>query len=337
MNIDLVTGATGFIGRHLVARLVVDARRSGRGVRILCRRGSENKLPEAIRPEIEIAYGDLQNQESLETAMSGIDRVYHCAGHVSDWGSVEAFHFTNVQGTAWLLEAALRVKVSRFVHLSSIAVFGVPAPLYFDDSSEYGPETDLYSRSKIQSEKLVFEFHRRNGLPVTILRPPVVYGVTGTWLEEPLRMILKNKMFLLGGGKGTCHPCYIENLVDALVLVAEHPSAVGKAYIVGDDQPISFREYFNHLAAVVDAGPINRSIPLSLARTTATVMETISKLRRSESRPMLTHTAIHMVSTPSAMSMKKIRDDLQFHPRFTVESAMAEIRKQRMGETFVTS
>ena len=337
MKVDLVTGATGFIGRHLVERLVTDMGRGGRRVRILCRRGSESKLSDALRTQIEIAYGDLQNQESLEAALSDVDRVYHCAGHVSDWGSVHSFHSTNVQGTAWLLEASHKAKVARFVHLSSIAVFGVPAPLYFDDNSDYGPGNDLYSRTKIQSEKFIFEFHRQKGLPVTVLRPPVVYGAAGTWLEEPLRMILKNKMFLLGGGKGTCHPCYIENLVDALVLVAGHPAAVGNAYIVGDDQPISFREYFNHLAAIVDAEPIRRSIPLGIARTTATVMETFSRLRRSEDRPMLTHTAIHMVTTPSAMSMKKIRDDLNFRPRFTVESAMAEIRRQRTGENSATS
>ena len=329
MSADLVTGATGFIGRHLAQRLVQDGVKNGRKVRVFCRRGSAEKLPGELLEQVDVAFGDLRDRDSIDAAVSGVSRIFHCAGHVSDWGSVDRFHAANVQGTEWFLEAAARERVSRFVHLSSIAVFGVPAPAYFDDQSEYGPGADLYSRTKIASERLVFRYARERGLPVAVLRPPVVYGKDGTWLEEPLRMIEKGKMFLLGGGKGTCHPCYVGNLVDAMLLVADHPAAVGRAYIVGDDQPISFREYFNHVARLADAGPIERSIPLPVARTTATVMEAISRLRRTESRPMLTHTAIHMVATPSRMSMRKIREELQFQPRYTVESAMAEIRGQR--------
>ena len=211
------------------------------------------------------------------------------------------------------------------MHLSSIAVFGVPSPPLFDDASPYGPGKDLYSRTKIAGEVAALRAHRERGVPVTVLRPAVVYGPHGTWLEEPLAMIRAGRMFLVGGGAGTCHPCYVENLVDAMLLAAEHPRAVGGAYIVGDDEPIPFRAYFDHLARLAGAGPIRRSIPLPVARGMATAFEAAARLRRSEARPLLTHVALDMVTPRSALSMRRIREELGFAPRYGVEAAMAEV------------
>jgi len=240
----------------------------------------------------------------------------------------------NVRGTRWLLEGARqRTDASsfhRFVHLSSIAAFGTPAPAFFDDQSPYGDSKDLYSRTKVEGERKVFQFHEETGLPVTVLRPAVVYGPDGTWLEEPLKMILKNKMFLLGGGVGTCHPCYIENLIDAMLLAADHPKAVGQGYIVGDGEAISFKDYFNAVATLAGKGPIRKSIPLPIARMLATGCELAAKLTRSSTRPLLTHAALEMVTTKSAMSIDKIRKDLAFQPRYTFQGAIKELQSSRV-------
>ena len=138
-------------------------------------------------------------------------------------------------------------------------------------------------------------------------------------------MIRAGRMFLLGGGEGTCHPCYVENLVDALLLAAEHPRAVGNAYLVGDDEPITFRAYFDHLARIAGHGPIRRSIPLPVARAMATALEAAARLRGGGARPLLTHAAIDMVTARSRMSMRKIREELGYVPRYGVEAAMAEL------------
>jgi nucleoside-diphosphate-sugar epimerase len=145
------------------------------------------------------------------------------------------------------------------------------------------------------------------------------------WAEEPVAMMRAGRMFLVAGGRGTCHPCYIENLLDAMVLAAEHPRAVGNAYIVGDDEPISFAEYFGHLARIIGEDPVRRSIPLAVARAMASGLEAAARLRRSRARPLLTHTAIDMVTARSRMSMRKIREELGFAPRYDVASAMEEM------------
>ncbi|HTP25634.1 MAG TPA: NAD-dependent epimerase/dehydratase family protein [Anaeromyxobacteraceae bacterium] len=329
MRLALVTGASGFIGRHLGRRLLSE----GRSVRVLCRATSLERLDPELHGGAEIVEGDLRDGDAAPRAMRGVNQVFHCAGHVSDWGAEEQYVSVNVGGTQRLLDAACAEGVERFVHLSSIAVFGVPSPPSFDDDSPYGPGWDLYSRTKIAGEQAALAAYRDHGLPVTVLRPSVVYGPFGTWLEQPVAMIRKGKMFLLGGGKGTCHPCYIENLVDAMLLAAEHPGAPGNAYIVGDDEAISFAAYFNHLARIVGRGPIRRSIPLPLARALATGFETTARLRRACARPLLTHTAIDMVTARSRMSMRKVREELGFKPRYDVSSAMAELERWlRTGE-----
>jgi nucleoside-diphosphate-sugar epimerase len=319
--VDLVTGATGFIGGHLARRLVA----AGGPVRVLCRGAGAGKLWPEVRERAEVCEGDVRDGESVRRAVRGARRVFHCAGHVSDWGADEEFHAVNVAGTERLLEAARAEGVERFVHLSSIAVFGVPSPPAFDDASPYGAGQDPYSRTKIAGERAALSAHAEGRVPVTVLRPAVVYGPRGTWLEEPVRMMRAGKMFLLGGGEGTCHPCYVENLVDAMLVAAEHPRAVGGAFIVGDDAPISFAEYFAHLARLAGVPPVTRSIQLPVARATATALEAAARLRRSRSRPLLTHAAIDMVTAVSRMSMRRIGEELGFTPRYTVAAAMEEL------------
>lgn len=323
-KIDLVTGASGFIGRYFAERLI----QNGSSVRVLCRPGSKSKLSRKITESAEIAFGDLRDRDSLLEATQGVRRIFHCAGQVSDWGPLKDFQAMNVQGTRWLLESASQVKIERFIHLSSIAVFGTPAPSYFDDDSPYGHSNDCYSLSKVEGEKLVFSFFKKNKIPITVLRPAVVYGVGGTWLEEPIRMIKKNQMFLLGGGKGTCHPCYIENLLDAMVLVGEHPDAIGRAYIVTDGTSVTFREYFNSLARIVGKPKIGRNVPLPVARTIASACEAAAQLQRSENRPLLTHTAINMVATVSQTSTMRIQKELGFNQRYSFSAALEDLEKK---------
>jgi nucleoside-diphosphate-sugar epimerase len=319
---DLVTGATGFIGQHLVRRLLA----GGRPVRALCRMGSERKLPADVRARVEVALGDLTDRASLERATLGVTRIFHCAGEVSDWGPTNRFHDANVRGTRWLLEAAQTSAVERFVHMSSFVVFGVPSPPALDDASPYGEGSDPYTTTKTEGERVVFAFHREMGLPACVLRPTVVYGPGSTWLEEPMRMMKKGAFVLIGRGAGTCHPCYLENLLDAALHVAEHPGAVGQGFLVSDDDPISFHEYFAALASLCGTRVPRRSIPVPLARAVAVGLETVARLARAEGRPLLTRTAIDLVTTESRVSIRKIRGELGFVPHYSFREAIEKLR-----------
>lgn len=324
--VDFITGATGFIGGHLAQRLV----RQARTVRVFCRARSEHKLPPDVAAHAEIARGDLRDLASLHTAMRGVTRVFHCAGQVLDWGAERDFEEVNVRGTRWVFEAARAARVARVVHFSSIAVFGTPSPPRFDDRSPYGTSRDPYSRTKVEGEKVARAFGSA-GLPVTILRPAVVYGSRGKWLEEPLAMLAKGRLFHVGGGKGTCHPCYIENLLDAALLAADHPQAIGGAFIVGDDDPITFKRYFDGIATIAGKPPVRRSVPLAAARAVAAALELGARFTRSGTRPILTQTALDMTTTKSVMSMAAIKSELGFAPRYDFAAAVEELRLQYAG------
>jgi nucleoside-diphosphate-sugar epimerase len=324
-DLALVTGATGFIGSHLVRRLVA----TGRRVRVLCRPPSEGKLPRKLRDRIDVSLGDLTDEKSLERATRGVACVYHAAGEVSDWGPPSRFDAVNVRGTRSLLEASRRAGARRLVHMSSFVVFGVPSPPSLDDDSPYGRGRDSYTRTKIEGETSALAFHRETGFPVTVLRPTVVYGAGGTWLEEPMRMMRRGMFFLIGGGRGTCHPCYIENLLDAVALAAEHPHAVGRGWLVSDDDPISFREYFAAVSSLASAPEVGRSIPTFAARAVASCLEAGARVLGTRRRPLLTQTAVDLVTSESRLSIRRIRDELGFVPRYRFLEAMEELRSSR--------
>jgi 2-alkyl-3-oxoalkanoate reductase len=139
-------------------------------------------------------------------------------------------------------------------------------------------------------------------------------------------MMRRGAFFHLGGGAGTCHPCYVENLIDAALLVASDPRAVGQGYLVTDDDPLPFRDYFTALARLAGIPPPRRSVPLPLARALAAGLETVARVTRAKGRPLLTQTAIDLVTTRCEVSIRKIREELGYAPRRTFGEAIDELR-----------
>jgi nucleoside-diphosphate-sugar epimerase len=172
----LVTGGTGFLGSHLVTRLVQE----GHEVRVLARKMS--RLDHLPKKGIQVVFGDLRDAESLCRAMQGIEVVYHAAAAMG--GSWEDFEDGTIRGTERLLEVSLAAGVKRFVHISSLSVYeaaGYKRNSVIHESSPY-PKDPLkigpYTYSKVESERLAFEYYKK-GLPVTVLRPGLIYGPRG--------------------------------------------------------------------------------------------------------------------------------------------------------------
>ena len=171
----LVTGSTGFLGQHLVRRLLEAGQTE---IRLLCRTKPTTSLFAPHAPEI--AIGDLTDPPSLERAVEGVRRIYHVAGRV-DFNPRDSklLLAVNEQGTRNLLDAALRARVERIVHVSSVSTIGAAAdrehPLTEDDFGR-GAGIDLpYPRSKLLGETVALEFAQR-GLPVVIVNPTFFLG-----------------------------------------------------------------------------------------------------------------------------------------------------------------
>ena len=256
----LLTGATGFIGGRVARRLLAE---KSTQVRVLARDPARAKHLE--KSGAEVMEGCLEDVAALERAAGGCSIVIHAAAQVSSVPSRETFVASNVEGTHNLLRAASAAGVRRFVHISSIAAFGLPLSGEISDHSPRATCGDPYCDTKYLAEEAVFGFATERRLPAVILRPSSVYGPGSThWSVIPLKRLKKGKMFLVDGGRGTLNYVYIDNLVDAILLAAGHERAPGQAFSVNDGVT-TWRDYFGAYAHM--AGKIGiPSFPLWVAR-----------------------------------------------------------------------
>ncbi|MBZ5561430.1 MAG: NAD-dependent epimerase/dehydratase family protein [Acidobacteriia bacterium] len=256
----LVTGVTGFIGGRLALRLVSEKRAVVRG---LAR--DPAKARSLAETGIEIVQGDMRDAASLRRAVEGCSVVIHAAAQVSSVPDRQTFVDSNVAGTENILRASEAAGVRRFVHLSSVAVFGLAAQGNVTDQAARAHSGDPYCDTKVDSEELVFRYHREGRVPATVLRPSSVYGPGSThWTIIPLKRIKKGRMLLFDGGRGRLNYVYIDNLVDAILLAAEDERALGEAFIVNDGAS-TWREYFDAYARMAGKKKVP-SIPLWAAR-----------------------------------------------------------------------
>jgi nucleoside-diphosphate-sugar epimerase len=231
MNI-LITGATGFIGRHLAGALSKTY-----SVRCLVRKTS-NITP--LRDfKVEVVYGDLLTKESLTPALDGMDLVYHLAGEVYSRKKNDYFK-GNVLATQNLLEACKEKSTKRIIFLSSTGVF---KPTYDRELlTEEAPcdPISAYGKTKLDAEELIKKYN----ISWVIVRAPVIYG---PYQKSVLNRFFldatnKGKIYIFGNGDNLRSLCFIENLIEGLVLLSRRPDLEGKTYIISDNSPYTYNE-----------------------------------------------------------------------------------------------
>jgi nucleoside-diphosphate-sugar epimerase len=311
----LVTGASGFIGGRLAERLVTE---EGLRVRALVRNPSKagrlGKLP------LEIVEGDLLDPHSLSKAVEGCDLVFHCAALVRLTGVKKKFYQVNVEGTENILKAAVQAGVKKFIHMSSVAVYGLNPPDGADEKTAYQPCDNLYCDTKIASEEIVWAYHRDRKLPVVVIRPTNVYGPhSKSWTLWPIRLINSGQMMLINEGAGLCNFVYIDNLIDAILLATKRDEAVGQAYIIADDIALTWKEFFGCYAQMAGK-PQMRSIPEGLGKIVALGMAMTSKFTGKP--PKLSRQDVVFLTRKARFSIEKARRELGYQPRFSLKEGM---------------
>ena len=243
----LVTGATGFIGRNLVFELLD---RGYTQVHVLARRTSD--LSVFAHADIRIVEGDVTDGKSLAAIDSPFDAVVHCAGSVQN-ADKALLHRVNVEGSRNICEFALRKKVARVVYVSSVAVVSGNPNVPLTEDLPYAA-TNAYGASKLEGERVAREFLDR-GLPMVIVRPPMIYGEDEPHMFDTLmRLLLRGLLFLPNGGRAKLHLCYVRNVAWFLAECLTHPDAAGGTYFVGDPQVLSGAEVFGALADAIGCG-----------------------------------------------------------------------------------
>lgn len=254
----LITGGTGFIGGRLAERLVLE---HGAEVRVLVRNLAA--AARLVRFPVTVLRGDVTDPVSLAAAVAGCDVVFHCAYGTK--GSQKHRAWVNREGTRRLLEAARQAKVSRAVHLSTLMVYGQTADGDLDETAPRRRFGNHYSDSKLDAERIALT----SGIPTAVLQPTAVYGpYGGVWTETVLQSLKTGRQILIDGGTGLANAVYVDDLVSAMLLAAVKDEAVGEAFLISDQEPVTWREMFGRFARMLGDGPA-RTVDMTSAEALA--------------------------------------------------------------------
>lgn len=268
----LVTGATGFIGSHLAERLA----REDRQVRCLVRKSSNRRWLEGL--EIETVVGDVTSPETLRGAVEGADVVFHLAARGRALNE-ESLYRTNATGTVNLMKAIAEFNptLRRIVVVSSLAVTGPSRDGKPVTESTVPLPITAYGASKLAGEDSAMAFHPR--LPVTIVRPPVVYGPRDVNLCPLFRYVKRGIKPVLGWRKRYGSMIYIDDLIDALFLVAQNERAPGNIYFVVSEPWSSLSQFYDTIADVMGRRAVTVHVPVLPCTLFVFGFEMISRAR----------------------------------------------------------
>lgn len=266
----LVTGAGGFIGGWIVETLhLTNSAHVRAGIRRWSSAARLGRLP------VDIGFCDVMNKEQITRALAGVTCVIHCAIGASD---------VIIEGTRNTLDAALMLGVERFVHLSTAEVYGNVSGK-IDETFPYQYTGNQYADSKIEAEKLCWEFYEK-GLPVTVIRPTIVYGPFSKDWTVLLAQRLRSDSWGIfkGHGEGICNLVYINDLVSGVLMAANNESVVGEAFNINGPDMITWNQYFQRFSAALGLPELNTIEPTS-SKLHSAIMQPV----RSSARYILNH------------------------------------------------
>jgi len=260
----LVTGATGFIGSHLVDALLV----KGFEVSALVRRSSDLRWLQGKR--VNFIYGDLTGRES-PAPLDGFEYIFHLGGATRALRRND-FYAINRDGTELLTDAAGSIRgLKRFIFLSSQAAAG-PSPGDRPQTEDDPPSpVSPYGESKLQAEQVVLDC--RDRFHVTILRPCAVYGPRDTYMLELFRTVSRGLLPSLGKGPMYFSFCYVEDLLQALLLSAQNDHPSGEVFFIADGERYSLDAFAAMVSSELHVKFRRIRIPVLAARVYATLAD----------------------------------------------------------------
>ena len=304
----LVTGAHGFIGSHLVERLVAE----GASVRALVSPWGTLENLSAVRGRIDIVRADIGEPDTLTEVCEGVELIYHAAARVADYGPAAAFRRVNVEGTKNMLLEAERAGVKRFVLVSSVAVHRYTG---FRDADPRALPRDgnlnAYARSKVAAESLLDTAQ----LETVTVRPGLwPFGPRDPNFKQVTAALKKGRLPLVDGGQAVINTAYSENLVDGLWLAGTVPQVAGNAYVIADEGAPSWKDVFTELARILGVPAPRLSLPGWFAQPLGETVERAYALVVPKAEPPLTRYRGALMRRDVHFSLSAARDELGYTP-----------------------
>jgi nucleoside-diphosphate-sugar epimerase len=312
----LLTGATGFVGQHLVSAL----KQCNLPYQIAVRTQAGN----SAHPEC-ISVGDINAHTAWSQALQGVTDVVHLAArvHITQETSSDAyaaFRAVNTAGTLNLARQAAAAGVRRFIFLSSVKVNGEGSPHAYLETDTPAPE-DAYAVSKWEAEQGLWEISAETGMQIIILRIPLVFGPgVGANFLQLLQTVNKGWPLPLGGIENQRSLLYSGNLVDAILAVLKHPDAANKMYLLSDGQDVSTSQLVELISKALNKPPRLFSVPQGLLRAAAGVLGKSS--------------AVDRLFGSLYLDSAKIQQELHWKPPFSLQEGLNETANWYKGVSF---
>jgi nucleoside-diphosphate-sugar epimerase len=317
----LVTGASGFIGGHACEALV----KAGAKVRAMVRTTSHVEQLSGL--DVEICRADLSDAQSLERACQGVDVVVHTAAAVGSFGEWEHFHEVGVRGTERLIDAAHESGATRFIHVSSIAAYGLKDHgRRVDESTPFDLDQqpwNHYVREKVMSEQVLWRAHEAGKIQATSLRPSVVIGARDRNAVPRLVDLLRLPVTALPGRATNHFPVVtVEDCVDAIVRSVQRDIAIGQAYNVSGSNRIPLADFFGLIARHAKLPRPRLYLPTALMLPAVGLLEAAWKRLGKEGEPVATRIAIVVSGYDYDIDCSRARRDLGWSADGSYEAAI---------------
>ena len=317
-----VTGALGAIGRAVSDRLdALGAEVAG--------------VDLTADPERGVVAGDISLPGDWEDHAAGAELFVHTAAIVSLGPGADRFWRVNVAGTRNALDAAVRAEARRFVHLSSVTVFGFDFPDGVDESRPVRPNGVPYVDTKVASEQVVLQAHAAGEVPCTIVRPGDVYGPgVPSWTVLPVRELRARRLLLPAMGRGIFSPVHLDDVVDGIGLAAGSAEAVGGVFTLSGGAGVETRDFFGHYARMLGRERVPVA-PTPVAAGLAAAASAAARVRRAETEVNVA--AVRYLARTGTYSIERARSVLGYSPSIGLDQGMESCERWLRDEGLLDS
>lgn len=314
----LVTGATGFAGRHLTRALLA----RGYQVTALARTAAGAKA--LSEDGVSATIGDVRDPAAVAEAVRGADVVFHLAAAFRQAKLADSeYAAVNVEGTRIVIQAAAAASVSRFVHCSTVGVHGDTGPGPATETTPLGALDDAYNRTKLEAEQSALELFRRTGMEGVVLRPSVGYGPGEPRYAKLFRSIRRGRFVMIGSGETRYNMVYITDVCDGVIRAAERPEAVGEVFILGGAENVTLNTLAALIAELVGGRVPRLRVPLAPIRWAGEICQRVCRPLGIE--PPLHPRRVGFFTVNRSFDISKARRQLGYAPAVPLRDGLARM------------
>lgn len=313
----LITGGNGLLGRHLITALQY----RGDTIRVLALPGEDASWLE--QRGVSVFRGDVRMPDTLVAPMSGVEGVLHLAGMMGVWLSLQDYRDVNVTGTRNVCRAALTAGAARIVHVSSWTVYGMDLGRPAREDFLLQPFREPYAMSKAEGDLAVQRMIAEDQLPAVIIRPGTFFG-PGDRLHfgRMADRVKAGKGVVVGRGDNALPFVYVTDVVQGLLLALDAQHAVGQAYNISTDQPMTQQGFLAAIAEEIGVSPPSIHVPYRALYLAGDVAEWVSPPAGAKGQPIVTRLGVKLFGTDNRHSIDKARRELGYTPRVLIREGV---------------